>query len=243
MAKTGVKSNITPAMRKFERGFLDMLKETGNKAGALSSLAMDDIRTKGLIKGELEKDSKRQYADIRQNIAGVIEQRRPSQKGKTKDKQRYKHYGKIYKRRNRYAPRDRGPRAIKRVFHKSRIAVRTGNFVKMFEHKTNYNRIGDKLVQTRRGALIEIQNFDEKKNKTSQMISFSFLGNEGKSLRMLSYGRRRKVPITLENGKSLKGRKGKRDITRFVRGTFRKWNKAIELDVLSNYKKEFKKIK
>ena len=165
---------------------------------------------------------------------------RKSQKGRSANWQRYKYNGQLRKRKNRYSPRNRGPRSVKRVFHKSKIAVRTGDFYQVFEHKTSFNEVGDKWTQTRKGAKIEIKNFDKRKDKTAQTIEFKFYGTEGKSLRMLSYGRKREVPLKLASGKTLKGKKGRRDVVgRGLRATFNKWNKIVMAPELKAYKQRF----
>ena len=99
------------------------------------------------------------------------------------------------------------------------------------------------MLQTRKKAKIEIGKFGTGKNQTKS-ITFEFYGKEGEALRLLSYGKARKQPLTLDNGKQLKGKKGKRDIVaNAIRKTFNRHNRMIQKYIDSTYAKKFAGIK
>lgn len=242
MAKTGVKTNIPKAIREFEKSIDDLMKETESLEASLAVQAMNEVRRSGLIRGEHADKNKRRYEDIKQSDSGIIIQRAKSQKGKTKNRNSYKYKGQTRQRKRKYMPRNRGDVRIRKVFHKRKMAVRSGDFYEIFSHKTQFSMSAGKLTQSRKNALIKVGSFNQKdKLKT---IEFSFFGAEGKSLRMLSYGRKRTQPLKIENGKELKGRKGKRDIVaNALRKTFNRHNKLIQKYIDSDYKKRFDRIK
>ena len=97
------------------------------------------------------------------------------------------------------------------------------------------------MQQNRTDAKITIENF--KSGRKS--ILFEFFGVSGKTLRRLSYGQKRNQVVTTSEGKTLRGRKGKRDVVRnnirrvFVGGH----NKAIQKYIDSDYAKIFRGIK
>jgi hypothetical protein len=239
-----VKTNIPKAMREFEKSIQDLLKDTQSLEASLATQAMDEVRKFGLIKGELKKNSKNQYDNIRASDSGIILHRDKSRKGETKDRTQYKYYGKMRQRQRRYAPRDRGQQRVRKVFHKKKMAVRTGDFYSIFERKTAFTVKSGKLVQDRNKAKITVEKFGLAKSKQTKSITFRFDGKEGEALRLLSYGSARTREIKLDNGKQLKGKKGKRDIVaNAIRKTFNRHNRMIQKYINSDYAKRFNKIK
>ena len=101
---TGVKSNIPKAMREFQKSFKTLNAELMNREATLITMTMNDIRERGLVKGE--QDGKT-YKDIKQAVSGIISYTRPLKRG------------------GRSKPR--------RIFAKNRIAVRKSKLFDVFE--------------------------------------------------------------------------------------------------------------
>ena len=162
-----------------------------------------------------EQTKSGRYLDIKQSVSGIISYSRPLKKG------------------GRSKPR--------KIFAKNRIAVRTSKMLETFEHKTSFQKSRGGLVQNRVDSKIRIEKFG--KNKKS--IYFEFFGGTGKSLRGLSFGQKRQQEVTTAEGKTLKGKKGKRDV---VRNNIRRvfvglHNKALQKYVDTDYARKFKRIK
>lgn len=232
-----VKSNIPKAMKAWISSIEELKDELSGIEGALAVEAMREVKKKGLIKGELQKNSKTQYADIQISDPHIIVHRAKSRRGwkysRLKDHKDRKR--KFAERPNRALPR------IKKVFHKRRIAVRTGNFFRMFDVKNEFRVNHGKLIQRSDQLTMEVEKY---KKDGTKSITFKFSGNEGVSLRSLSRGYGKARPIKLDNGKQLKGKKGKRDVVaNAIRRTFNKHNRVLKKHIDSDYAKRFNKIK
>ena len=223
-------------MREFEAGFQKLQSELQNEEARLAVMTMDNIRGRGLVKGEQKGDT---YKDIKQNVTGIINYKKPlkSKRGKTRltgnRKKKAREFFKNLKPGEFNRPR--------KIFVKNRIAVRKSNLFEIFDHKTNFSKGFKGLVQKRKNAKITIEKFRDGKKS----VRFEFFGSDGRMLRLKSFGNKRKQVVTTAEGKQLKGRKGKRDV---VRNNIRRvfvglHNKALKKYVDSDYAKDFKKIK
>jgi len=213
MAKTGVTSNVPKAMREFQKGFDKLQKELLNEEATLAVMAMDNVRERGLVKGEQTKSGR--YLDIKQKVSGIISYSPPKKGG--------------------------GRQKARKIFAKNRIAVRESKMFETFEHKTTFSKSRGGLVQTRKDARIRIEKFGKK----GKSVYFEFFGGTGKSLRSLSFGSKRKQVVTTAEGKTLKGKRGKRDVVRNnIRRTFvGLHNKALQKYIDTDYSRNFRKIK
>lgn len=232
-----VKTNVTKVIREFDSSLTALYNEIGQIEASLAVKVMDDIRERGLIQGEQNKS---QYLNFKRKETGMIVQRR-SQKYRTKDRNRYKYYGNVRNRENKYAPRDRGEPRVRIVFHKKKMAVRSGNFYKVFATKKSFHKTATAMIQNRYNSKIMIEKIQNKDR--TRKLSFAFDGPEGKALLLKSYGQKRIQPLRLDNGKEVFGRKGKRDIVaNNIRRVFNTHNKIIQKHIDTDYLKRFNKI-
>ena len=173
MAKTTSKvtSNIPKAMREFEAGFQKLQSELQNEEARLAVITMDNIKDRGLVKGEQDK---KRYKDIKQKVSGIINYSPPKKGG--------------------------GRQKARKIFVKNRIAVRKSNLFEIFEHKTKFSKGFKGLVQKRKNAKITIEKFrDGKKSirfeffgSDGRMLRLKSFGNKRKQVVTTAEGKQLK---------------------------------------------------